>query len=152
MRSKGGPPLPPSLAFYIYHPPSGIKIAYDLGLRKGVEIYPPMLAKRLSDGTRIVEVPSDVGESLQKGGVKPSDINLVILGHVNYDHTGNAEQLSKSRFLVGPGTMNLIQPKVEVDTGETWFLSSQLPSDLGRVIELPDPEAFPEGMAIWEAF
>ncbi|KAK5302648.1 hypothetical protein LTR99_005605 [Exophiala xenobiotica] len=129
----------PSLAFFIYHPPTGTRIVYDLGLRRDLHNYPPKVARRLTDGTPLVEVPSDVKESLEHGGVLADDIDLVILSHIHYDHTGDPDKFPKSRFVVGPGSTELLKPEIYGDPNETWFLPSLLPSDQSRVTELPDP-------------
>ncbi|KIW34135.1 uncharacterized protein PV07_00931 [Cladophialophora immunda] len=142
----------PSLAFFIRHPPTGIMIVYDLGLRRDVHNYPPKVARRLTDGTRLVEVPSDVRESLEHGGVSADDIDLVILSHIHYDHTGDPDKFPKSHFVVGHGTMELLRPEVYGDPNETWFLPSLLPSDQSRVTELPDPDQtfLKDGTPLWK--
>jgi len=127
----------PSLAFYLYHEPSKTRMIYDLGLRRDVEKYPPKVAKRCTDGTRTVEVPNDVKESVERGGVSASDIDVVVLSHVHYDHTGNPEQFPTARFIVGPGSLSLLEAGIS-SPNDTWFLPSLLPSDQKRITELPD--------------
>jgi len=41
-----------------------------------------------------------VSEGLQKLGISPGDIDLVILTHMHYDHVAQASQLGKARFLI----------------------------------------------------
>jgi glyoxylase-like metal-dependent hydrolase (beta-lactamase superfamily II) len=126
----------PSLAFYLFHPPSGSRIVYDLGLRRDVENYPPRIARRCTDGTRKIEVPRDVKESVEQGGISANDIDIVVISHLHYDHTGNPEQFPSANFIVGPGSLELLKSE-NTSPEETWFTPALLPSDMGRITELP---------------
>ncbi|KAH8821988.1 beta-lactamase-like protein [Xylogone sp. PMI_703] len=127
----------PSLAFYLFHPPTNTRIVYDLGLRRDVENYPPRIARRCTDGTRKIEVPQDVKESVEKGNISANDIDVVVLSHLHYDHTGNPDQFPSARFIIGPGSLALLEAG-KASPHETWFTPALLPSDMTRVAELPD--------------
>lgn len=128
----------PSLAFYLFHPPTGTKIVYDLGLRRDVENYPPKVHKQFIDGKRTVEIPVDVKESLERGKIQAEDIDIVVVSHMHYDHTGNPDQFPCSKFIVGPGSLALLELGAS-DPQNTWYLPSLLPSDEKRIVELPYP-------------
>lgn len=126
----------PSLAFYIFHKPTNTRMIYDLGLRRDVENYPPRIARRCTDGTRKIEVPQDVRESIEKGGISANQINAVVLSHLHYDHTGNPNQFPLAKFIIGPGSLALLKSE-NASPEETWFTPALLPSDMDRVSELP---------------
>ena len=127
----------PSLCFFVYHPPTKTKIVYDMGLRRDTNNYPPRIAKRCSDGTRKIEVPQDVKESVEQGGVAEKDVDVVMISHVHYDHTGDPKHFPSARYVVGPGSLALLESGLSNPT-ESWFSPSLLPEQ-SRVLELPQP-------------
>ena len=129
----------PSLSFFVYHPPTKTKLVYDLGLRRDTNNYPPRIALRCSDGTRKIEVPQDVKESVEKGGVPEKDIDVVVISHMHYDHTGNPDQFPAARFVVGPGSLALLDSGLANPT-RSWFSPTMLP-ERSRVQELPTPDS-----------
>jgi len=130
-----------SLAFIIQHPSTNTKVVYDLGLRKDISNYPAKIARYLQDGSRTVEIPTDVGESLKAGGISPSEVDFVILSLLHYDHTGNPDLFPNSRFIIGPGSLDLLAANAAGDPEDTWFLPTLLPSDTSRITEFPDPHS-----------
>ena len=74
----------PSLAFYIRHVPSGQHLVFDLGLRRDIESFPPIVQAAIARWMP-VEVPQSVDESLAKGGIDPKDVKTIVLSHVHFD-------------------------------------------------------------------
>jgi glyoxylase-like metal-dependent hydrolase (beta-lactamase superfamily II) len=84
----------------------------------------------------------DVVASLAKGGLKPSDIDYVILSHVHWDHIGMPSDFANPRthFIVGPRSLDLLNGATKVSVGShSHFEADLLPFD--RTIQLPDVEA-----------
>lgn len=73
----------PSLAFLLRHSSSNAQVIFDLGIRKDVENYPPAVEALLKEMP--VEIPQDVSESLEKGGIRPADVETVIVSHLHFD-------------------------------------------------------------------
>jgi glyoxylase-like metal-dependent hydrolase (beta-lactamase superfamily II) len=55
-------------------------------------------------------VPRDVHDLLAAGPVKPEEIDVVVLSHLHFDHSGDVGRFPQSQILVGPGTRQCIQP------------------------------------------
>lgn len=129
----------PSLSFFLVHPTTGTKIVYDLGMRKDWENYPPAIQIRIDTGVRQVDVSNDVRDSVIAGGVDPKDVNVVIVSHVHYDHTGNPNQFPNAKYHVGPGSLELIR-EAEAnarDPMENWFTEQLLPDDKSKIEQFP---------------
>lgn len=60
-----------------------LRMLFDLGLRKSVDRYLPQQQEHFKNREPHALSPS-VAEDLEKGDVKPADIDLVILSHVHY--------------------------------------------------------------------
>lgn len=75
----------PSLAFSLRHSRSNAHLVFDLGLRKDVDRYAPKLRIFLEELPMAVEIPQDVAESLEKGGVPPADVETIIVSHLHFD-------------------------------------------------------------------
>lgn len=58
----------PSLAFSLRHIPSGTHLVFDLGLRRDISNYPP-LVQEYAKKWMPYSVPQTVDESLLKGGI-----------------------------------------------------------------------------------
>ncbi|PPQ68323.1 hypothetical protein CVT24_004805 [Panaeolus cyanescens] len=117
----------PSLSFLIQHPPSNSKIIFDLGIRKDIHNYPPKIQEWIKT-TYPVHVSQDALESLTNGGIKPSEIDYVILSHIHWDHTGNTAPFTKARFLVGAACKPLLTPGYPTDPNGR-FATDLLPPD-----------------------
>jgi len=77
------------VAFFLIKHPKG-NVLFDTGNNDKIITDPTYwgpLAQMLSAESRSPDVAIDV--QLNKAGVKPSDINYVILGHMHLDHAGN---------------------------------------------------------------
>lgn len=99
----------PSLSFYLQHSSTETKFVFNLGIRKDPENYPPTLEPvfKLRGRTRI---PMDVVDSLRKGWVESEQVNYVAISHIHCDHIGDPSRFSKSRFILGGGAKELLEP------------------------------------------
>jgi len=75
----------PSLAFSLRHSKTGFQIVFDLGTRRDFEGYPPATQKRIQSLGFSPTVKQNVAESLEKGGVPPSEVDAVIVSHLHWD-------------------------------------------------------------------
>lgn len=133
----------PSLAFLIQHP-SGqdgkiTKFVFDLGLKRDLTKYMPAMQTHISN-RRPVEAKPDVADSLRKGGLDPAnDIDHVMVSHVHWDHVGTPEDFPKSQFVVGSGTLHLLDNGAGSHYPKEIFDPELLPRD--RTLELPPSES-----------
>lgn len=132
--------LVPSMSFLLFHPRSGKRLVFDLGMRKDLAAYPKSLKPHLE--TRVpIDASSDVSESLLQGGLEPSEIDAVILSHVHYDHVGTPSDFTKAQFIVGHGTRHILQHGMNYHSA-SHFEADLLPPD--RIIELPVQSILPK--------
>lgn len=133
----------PSLSFLIQHrdAQSGelSRIVFDMGLRKILNNYPKTLVNHLKTRQPISSSP-DVKESLEAGGLKPQDIDFIMLSHVHWDHIGTPADFPTSHFIVGHGAIAVL--KSGGDPHKTGAASNFEPDLLpeGRTTELPSPD------------
>lgn len=129
----------PSLSFLIQHrdSSSGVltRIVFDLGLRLDLTRYPAVLQQHLTTREPFSTFP-DVKESLRRGGLSPLDIDVVMLSHVHWDHVGTPWDFTESCFVVGPGSLELLEKGSDTSTtgGHSHFESDLLP--INRTVEL----------------
>lgn len=98
----------PSLSFLIQHPsPKPTKLVFDLGLKRDFTGYRDAQQHHISQRQPTIVSP-DVSEALQAGGLKPSEIDFVMLSHVHWDHVGTPSDFSSAEFVVGSGTLHLL--------------------------------------------
>lgn len=137
----------PSLTFLVKHPGTSLYggdsskpfyLMFDLGLRKAIERYPEVLQKHLK-GREPYECAPGVAAQLKEGGLDPSDVNLVMLSHVHYDHHGDPEDFEKAQFLIGHGAMHVLKHGLGGIASHQHFVPDTLPDD--RSGELPDPRS-----------
>ncbi|KAI0121262.1 beta-lactamase-like protein [Xylariales sp. AK1849] len=127
----------PSLAFLITHlgPDNQSKlIMFDLGLRSAITAYTEHQQEHLLNRRPYVIGPG-AAEILRRGGCNPSDIDMVILSHVHYDHHGDPEHFPNAQFVVGPGSTQLLEHGLQCSAGHQHFTKGLLPPD--NTIELP---------------
>ena len=136
----------PSLSFLIQHPsprtvtekdPRPTRLLFDLGLRKPLSTYQPPIRKHI-ETRHPISSDHDVVQSLANGGLKPDDVDWVILSHVHWDHIGTPSQFTKSNFVVGAGSLELLRGCADQPLGGHSHFESDLLPD-GRVVELPRP-------------
>jgi glyoxylase-like metal-dependent hydrolase (beta-lactamase superfamily II) len=86
----------PSLAFLIQHRNSDTNkqnnILFDLGLRGDLTAYPASVQKHI-ETRRPIESRPDIVDNLAKGGLRPEDIDYVILSHVFFSFSGTMLKL-----------------------------------------------------------
>ncbi|RKU49418.1 hypothetical protein DL546_006239 [Coniochaeta pulveracea] len=131
----------PSLCFLIQHVCSvtnhKTRILFDLGLRRDVKRYPPPIQHHLISREPFTTTP-DVVTSLKAGGLTPDDIDHVVYSHVHWDHVGEPLDFTCSTFVVGHGSLDVLQGKTAGFRGNHSHFESNL-LDMSRTIELSDP-------------
>ncbi|RDL36677.1 uncharacterized protein BP5553_06029 [Venustampulla echinocandica] len=111
----------PDFSFLIRHP-SGKSVLFDLRMRKVSQVHSaeyPIIAPH---------VPKDVYDLLIEGPVHPEDIDVVILSHLHFDHTGDVTRFPSAEILVGAGS--------EATTTPGWPKAEFSPFD-GTVLSHP---------------
>lgn len=81
---------------------------FDLGLRRDTSTYTPQIQNHLRNRLPLETTP-DVLQSLVDGGLKASDIDEIILSHVHWDHIGTPTDFPQAKFLVGAGSLSLLE-------------------------------------------
>ncbi|KAJ7259942.1 beta-lactamase-like protein [Mycena haematopus] len=90
----------PSLSFYLKHSTSDRHFIFDLGLRRDWESYPPATKEHFKT-LMPCEVPQSVGESCEKGGVSPADVERIFISHLHFDHIGDSAPFTRATFVLG---------------------------------------------------
>jgi len=129
--------IAPSLSFLLRHSKTDKKFVFDLGIRKDVENFPPMIQKWIIDAGFHTNVPQDVADSLTKGGLSPSEVDTVCISHCHWDHIGNTKQFPNNEFVVGAAAVGLFHPGYPADLN-SGFPSDLLPAERTRFVELSD--------------
>ncbi|KAL2401628.1 hypothetical protein ABEF95_006062 [Exophiala dermatitidis] len=132
----------PSLSFLIQHPePNGktTKMVFDLGLKRDLTKYPPAQQAHIANRQPTILHP-DCADSLRAGGLDPAhDIDIVMLSHVHWDHEGTPDDFPNSKFIVGSGTLHLLEHGAPPHYPKEIFNPDLLPQD--RTLELPPVSA-----------
>lgn len=150
----------PSLAFLIQHPSSPpsrphsstTNLVFDLGVKRDLAGYAPAQAAHISQRHPIIVDPdcaaslrrgvddSAPGETSADGEGKPlldpaTDVDLVVLSHVHWDHVGTPSDFASAAFVVGSGTLDMLRrgagPLYPAET----FNDDEIPAE--RTVELP---------------
>lgn len=143
----------PSLSFLIQHKAltgATTRVVFDLGLRRDLTLYPTALQNHCKNREPITGKP-DVVESLARGNLKPSDIEIVILSHVHYDHVGYPKDFPNSRFIVGPGALGLLSGDTQLNIGSHSHFEPDL-LDLDSTTELsPSDSSYKDPYYEWKS-
>jgi glyoxylase-like metal-dependent hydrolase (beta-lactamase superfamily II) len=126
----------PSMSFLVQHTSDKktTRIIFDLGMRKDITRYSPKVQTHMKTRAPFGTEP-DVVDSLAEGGLKPTDIDYVILSHIHWDHIGMPPDFPHSDFIVGNGAIDLMSGKTVLTVGKhSTFDILLLPED--RTIEL----------------
>ncbi|MCJ1302176.1 hypothetical protein MMC08_004979 [Hypocenomyce scalaris] len=138
----------PTLAFLIEHPSAHVfgdeegsterpcRLLFDLGLRADLSGYTPAQQSHLKTREPMQYQPG-VLSHLAKGGLAPADIEAVILSHVHWDHHGDPLEYTRSKFIVGHGTLDLLSDGLPGAGSHSHFDPQLLPAE--RTIQLPLP-------------
>ncbi|PPQ73307.1 hypothetical protein CVT26_015335 [Gymnopilus dilepis] len=127
----------PALSFLIQHTEKPDKIIFDLGIRRDLEGFPPFLYERITSRFDIEPGHGDVVSSLEKGGLKPDDIDFVVLSHLHWDHIGDTKLFGKSKFVVGSECRTLVENGYPKDP-KALFAQDLLPIERTRFISDDD--------------
>jgi glyoxylase-like metal-dependent hydrolase (beta-lactamase superfamily II) len=137
----------PSLSFLIQHPAptndqatstASNKLVFDLGLKRDLSRYAPAQQNHISQRQPTILHP-DVSDSLRIGGLDPAkDIDEVIVSHVHWDHVGTSSDFERSKFLVGSGTLHVLEHGAGPHYPAEIFNKDELPLD--RTYEFPPPD------------
>ena len=103
----------PSMCFLIEHPTTEAtnvqRIVFDLGIKRDLRKYGPATQVHITHRQPVYSTP-DAKSSLLAGGLDPvKDIDYVILSHVHWDHIGEPSDYPNSRFIVGSGTLWILE-------------------------------------------
>lgn len=128
----------PSMSFLIRH--ASHNIVFDLGMRKILDNYPTSIRPHLATRQPITTAP-DTSDSLRSGGLEPSNVDIVVLSHVHYDHVGTPSDFDKALFVVGYGVRHLLQHGMKYHSAAK-FEKDLLPED--RIVELPIQTRLPD--------
>lgn len=128
----------PCLSFLLKHSARRDTFVFDLGTRKDWESAsaPPYVT--LIKKCYGVDVPQDVIDSLEKGGLTPADVDHVCISHIHFDHIGCPHTFTNATIIVGADTRKLLTPGYPADP-ESFFHSDVLPEGRTRFIAPNDP-------------
>jgi glyoxylase-like metal-dependent hydrolase (beta-lactamase superfamily II) len=124
---------------------------FDLGLRSNIEHYLPTQQSHLRKNRVPYRLGPSIADQLAKGTIDPDDIDAVILSHVHYDHHGDPEDFKHGKFIVGPGSLSVLQHGLPGSKGSHQAFDSKL-LPLDRTIELEDPQKHGEDTALFSAW
>ncbi|KAF5981680.1 n-acyl homoserine lactonase [Fusarium coicis] len=140
----------PSLAFLVKHPANDgseeVNLVFDLGLKRNLTCYPSKQQEHIANRHPIISRP-DCADSLRYGvdwepGSKgdplldpATDVHMVILSHVHWDHVGTPSDFANACFVVGSGTLNLLKHGAGPLYPTEIFNDDELPAS--RTVELP---------------
>jgi glyoxylase-like metal-dependent hydrolase (beta-lactamase superfamily II) len=101
----------PSYAFLIHHKRSNVRLLFDLSLRADWETaFPPAFVKAVPKMGLYAEAGKDIAELLASS-MDLADINVIVLSHHHFDHTGDIGKFpSSTDLLVGPGYRKTFLP------------------------------------------
>ena len=107
----------PAYSFLVSH--GARHFLFDLGARKDLANLAPFVRERGLKWGQVQKNVADILEEDQSGlGIKPKDIEAVILSHHHWDHTGDMTTFPESTALiVGPGFKEALEPFYPTNPG-----------------------------------
>ncbi len=137
----------PSISFLIRHPyksSSGrdsTTMVFDLGIARDVLSYPQAMQSHIANRQPTIHHP-DTTDSLRLGNIDPAtDIDIVMLSHVHWDHIGTPSDFVSSQFIVGSGTLHLLENGAPPHYPKEIFDPDLLPRDRTRELPPTDPNS-----------
>ncbi|OAA54573.1 hypothetical protein SPI_08819 [Niveomyces insectorum RCEF 264] len=133
----------PSLAFLIQHPSApparpgsrATNLVFDLGLKRDLSGYAPAQAQHITQRQPIILQP-DCADSLRQGQFDPAtEVDMVVLSHVHWDHVGTPSDFANAVFVVGSGTLDLLQHGAGPAYPADVFNDDEIPAS--QTVELP---------------
>jgi glyoxylase-like metal-dependent hydrolase (beta-lactamase superfamily II) len=134
----------PSLAFLISHPGlplqgsedrKPIRMMFDLGLRSVMHRYTKMQQDHFRT-RKPYALNLSIANQLASGGISATDdIAFVMLSHVHYDHHGDPEDFPNAKFILGSGSLKLLQEGLGGRGTHQHFQADLL--QVEQVLELP---------------
>ncbi|KAI5843186.1 beta-lactamase-like protein [Tricharina praecox] len=122
----------PSLSFLITHPSHG-RLVFDLGIRNPISEYSTPIQAHIVSRQPVTTTP-DVTLSLASLGITPDEIDTVVLSHVHWDHIGRPSAFPRAQFLVGAGSLALLEHGLPGGGSHSNFERGLLPRE--RTVEL----------------
>jgi glyoxylase-like metal-dependent hydrolase (beta-lactamase superfamily II) len=89
--------LTPTYAVYIKHPDGNVLLDTSVNPRGMSERFPPSLKEM---NNYVVGDDEQFPARLRQIGVKPSDIDYIVLSHLHFDHAGNVEMFPRAKVIV----------------------------------------------------
>ncbi|EGN96612.1 hypothetical protein SERLA73DRAFT_75496 [Serpula lacrymans var. lacrymans S7.3] len=126
----------PSLAFFLRHSKTEAGLVFDLGIRRDVEGYPPIIQESIKKSVPVA-VDQTVSESLSKGGLPAEQVETVVISHLHWDHVGDPAPFSKATFVVGGACRSLIDSGYPSDPN-SGIMEHSIPLDRARFLSLSD--------------
>ncbi|KAI1087706.1 beta-lactamase-like protein [Rostrohypoxylon terebratum] len=101
----------PIYSFLIKHPVLNRSLVFDLGLRKDIWNWPPVLIEEFKNANVNIIVPKHIREILDDNGVDTKSLEAVVWSHAHLDHTGDPTTFEPhTKLIVGPGVKAGIFP------------------------------------------
>lgn len=119
-------------------------LLFDLGVKRDLSGYAPAIRPHITTRQPVIIDP-DCSASLRRGVrnedrdqalLKPEkEVDFVILSHVHWDHVGTPSDFPSATFVVGSGTLDLLEHGAVPHYPPELFNTDELPAS--RTIELP---------------
>ncbi|OAP57645.1 hypothetical protein AYL99_08383 [Fonsecaea erecta] len=118
----------PSMCFLIEHQSTNsaapTRVVFDLGIKRDLTLYAQPATQHHITTRQPVYSSADARSSLMSGGLDPAtDIDVVVLSHIHWDHIGLPADYKRATFIVGSGTLHILEhgaphyPRERIETG-----------------------------------
>ncbi|KAJ7931669.1 beta-lactamase-like protein [Mycena leptocephala] len=102
----------PMFSFLVEHKTSKKRLMFDLGIRKDPQNLAPAVASFYTSGILQLELPKDITELLQDGGISLESIDAVVWSHTHFDHIGDMSKFpNTTAIIIGSETDTSIYPQ-----------------------------------------